>query len=54
MPFILVFKSNNSSVMCEVNNEPITSNSYEDAKRQLEAFGHVGEEFITIKEIKNP
>lgn len=50
MAYMLIFKDTGESVVCETTRTPIVRNSYDLAKKEIETFGHVGEEFITIKE----
>lgn len=50
MAYMLIFKDTGEPVVCETTRTPVIYDSYVLAKKEIESYGHVGEEFITIKE----
>lgn len=51
MKYVLMFKDTGEMVLDENTDEKLEFTDYEKAINVVQSFGHIGEEFIAIKEI---
>lgn len=53
MKYALAFKDTGDFVLDENTKQPREFTEYQEAVEAIQSFGHIGEEFITIKEKTN-